>query len=753
MKSHSSVLALVLGLSPLALPAQTPPLGSEFLVNTYTNYDQTQPALASTGAGDFVVVWRSQVGDGSGYGIFGQRFDHLGAKAGSQFQVNTYTTGDQDYPAVAGAGNGSFVVVWESKYQDGSSEGIFGQRFGLKPSISPFLPPTLVKVGSEFQVNTYTTGSQSGPAIAMNGEGGFVIVWNSFDSRGDNVIGQIFDASGARVGSEFQVNTSTLGAHSEPSVGFDGAGNFVVAWTGPDVQSYGVFAQRFDRTGTKVGPEFLVNKDISQDQNRPSLAVGKAGDFVVVWDSWDQDLSSWGVFGRRFDSSGEPLGDDTQINTYTPGPEDRPSVAADGAGNFVVVWDSPYPGVPVAAIFEQRFDRAGNRIGGNLQLSTYNDFQLIAKVVNDGAGFDAVWVSAGQDGSGSGIYGRREDRAPVGLSVDSRAANGTISDANGVLEPGEEVLVAPAWSNRSTGNFGDFAGTVANFIGPAAVYSITGPSADYGPIPSGGLGVCDDGTATAPCYKLGVSGPRPVTHWDATLEEDVSFGGGHVWTIHVGDSFTDVPRSQPFYKKIETLLHYGITNGCTPTTYCPGNSVTRDQMSIFIGKGIAGLGELVPTTGFLDGQAYNCSPGGHSLFTDVSPTDAFCRHVHYLAAENVTTGCGNNQYCPTSVVTRDTMASFIAKAIVAPGGGNAVPLTYGPDPGTGFSYSCDPTSPNIHFSDVPTSNAFCKHIHYLWARGIVTGCTPTTYCPTQTVARDAMAKFIANGFGLQLYRP
>ena len=59
----------------------------------------------------------------------------------------------------------------------------------------------------------------------------------------------------------------------------------------------------------------------------------------------------------------------------------------------------------------------------------------------------------------------------------------------------------------------------------------------------------------------------------------------------------------------------------------------------------------------------------------------------------------------------------------------------------------------IHFTDVTAANAFCRHIHYLWARGIVDGCTATTYCPSTPVARDAMAKFLVNAFGLQLYGP
>ena len=90
------------------------------------------------------------------------------------------------------------------------------------------------------------------------------------------------------------------------------------------------------------------------------------------------------------------------------------------------------------------------------------------------------------------------------------------------------------------------------------------------------------------------------------------------------------------------------------------------------------------------------------------------------------------------------MAAFIAKALVAPQGGAGRPAAYGPDPVTGLSYSCDAGSPTIHFTDVPATDVFCKHVHYLWAKGIITGCGATTYCPDDAVTRDAMAKFLSN---------
>ncbi len=340
------------------------------------------------------------------------------------------------------------------------------------------------------------------------------------------------------------------------------------------------------------------------------------------------------------------------------------------------------------------------------------------------------------------------------LDVD-RAPNSIVSDGNGVLEPEESVFVEPSWKNP-TGSSETPTGTASAFTGPAGPdYNLDDDAADYGTIGAGAVKDCH--LATGNCYQLTVStggGPRPAVHWDATFLETLTSGDpAKQWTLHIGDSFTDVPRSQPFYKRIETLLHNGITAGCTATTYCPTDRVARSQMAIFIAKGISGGGANVPASGLINAQPYDCRPGGNSLFTDVAPTDIFCKHVHYVAAQNVTLGCAAGKYCPNDNVLRLDMASFIAKAVVAPAGGPGVPMTYGPDPVTGFSYSCSAASPNIHFTDVPVTNTFCKHVHYLWARGMITGCSATKYCPTDPVTRDTMAKFLSAAFKLALYGP
>ncbi|MEP6769190.1 MAG: hypothetical protein ABJC61_11005 [Acidobacteriota bacterium] len=349
-------------------------------------------------------------------------------------------------------------------------------------------------------------------------------------------------------------------------------------------------------------------------------------------------------------------------------------------------------------------------------------------------------------------------QVPAALSVDAHPGTGTSSDANGVLEPGESVLVEPTWTYQGT-SAATLTGVASGLWGPAgAAYGLGDASASYGAVPAVVTGNGDTvgcRSTTGNCYRVSVSSPpnRPATHWDASFDETLSTSGIRKWMLHVGDSFDDVPRSNLYYPKIEALLHAGVTSGCAPAGYCPGDTVPRSQMAIFIANALARGGGNVPVSGVVGTAPYTCAPGGTSVYADVLATDSFCRHVHYLAAQNVTLGCSTGLYCPSTAVSRIEMAGFVAKATLAPGGGAAVPLAYGPDAETGRSYSCAPAAPSLHFTDVPASDPFCKHAHYLWARGAIAGCSPSEYCPVPAVTRAEMAKFLSKAFGLALYGP
>jgi len=157
-------------------------------------------------------------------------------------------------------------------------------------------------VGSEFQVNVYTTGSQGSASVATDAHENFVVVWA--DAAG--IVGRRFTASGAPRGGEFLVRSYTAGYPSLPSVASSANGSFVVVWHsyGPDGSASGVFGHRFDAFGAPAGGEFAVNTYTTGNQSQPVVSSDASGNFVVVWQSAGQDANGYGVFSRRFDASG-----------------------------------------------------------------------------------------------------------------------------------------------------------------------------------------------------------------------------------------------------------------------------------------------------------------------------------------------------------------------------------------------------------------------------------------------------------------
>lgn len=90
---------------------------------------------------------------------------------------------------------------------------------------------------------------------------------------------------------------------------------------------------------TPVGPEFKVNTFTTSTQATTfsrSIASEDNGNFVVVWSSFNQDFSSWGVYGQRYDANGIAQGGEFRVNTFTLTEQQNPAVAMDADGDFVV---------------------------------------------------------------------------------------------------------------------------------------------------------------------------------------------------------------------------------------------------------------------------------------------------------------------------------------------------------------------------------------------------------------------------------
>ena len=187
-------------------------------------------------------------------------------------------------------------------------------------------------------------------------------------------------------------------------------GAFVVAWGSQpqDGYNYGIFARRFDAAGNMQGVEFQVNVYTETGQDDPSVSLAANGDFVVAWESTEQDGGSSGIFARAFTSTGEPRGGELQVNSYTPSGQYRPSVAAGADGDFVITWDSAGgQDGSTTGVFMRGFNSAGHALV-ELQVSTFTQsIQSAPSVAASGSRFVVAWQSDSQDGSGFGVFAQR----------------------------------------------------------------------------------------------------------------------------------------------------------------------------------------------------------------------------------------------------------------------------------------------------------------------------------------------------------
>ena len=404
--------------------------------------------IAACGAGSNAAPAASQLAARTSASAIAQS-----SPLGAETRVNTFTAGDQENPATAMDASGNYVVVWDSVGQDGSLDGIYGQRFS-----STGLP-----VGSEFQVNTFTPNRQFSPAVTMLPNGNFVVVWESDNEKGDTSItieARIFAADGSPLTGELQLNKShyfptTAGV----SVASDANGNFVVGWTeqnrgaGVGFDLYWVKACVYNSSGSPLFSPVVVAFGDNAQLRVPVVAMNATGDWAIAWVQTDNS-----IYARHYKPNAKAQGGAFRVdvaNASLPA-VDRPAIAMDGAGNFTIAWEAFHADQSTAGIQVQRFNAAGTAqgaafvagsgAGGNLQLnpsigmdtngdfviaahsdgiyaqryaaggtavgsefrvnsSTTHNTQLFASVGMNGTGnFVIAWQNFGQDGSGRGVY-------------------------------------------------------------------------------------------------------------------------------------------------------------------------------------------------------------------------------------------------------------------------------------------------------------------------------------------------------------
>jgi hypothetical protein len=440
--------------------------GGEFVVNSRTYGAQRRVDVASSAAGEFVVVWQTY--PQYVFDIHAQRFDASGTRAGGEIDV-TADPFPQDHPSVGVAADGSFVVVWEDyEYSYGGSlYRIAGRRFGSGGS----------PVGSEFKINT-TDGTYYNTAVASAPAGDFIVAWASYSDPDDGddaaVRARRFDANGTPLANDFPVNTYTTGFQDSPQLTRAADGSFVVVWQ--DAARQAIAAQRYDNAGAPLGGEFLVNTSPACCGVEVRAAGAPDGRFVVVWRG-GASFPGFDIVGRRFDSAGNPVGGEFVVNSVTTGAQFRADVTMAPDGSFVVAWMNDGFATDV---FARRFDASGAPLGGDFQVNrdhegdaSYSSSLAVAGA-DDGT-FVVSWRSGYEYGSETDIIAQRFFNGTVGCTAAPRldcrkqtSPAGIFQFRNSGLDSADKLVWR--WPSGEATNLNEFGDPLTNDAVALCIY-------------------------------------------------------------------------------------------------------------------------------------------------------------------------------------------------------------------------------------------------------------------------------------------
>ena len=441
------------------------------------------------------------------------------------------------------------------------------------------------------QPNSRSTSRRPAPQrdarVARRPTGEFMVVWRSpQDDQGGAVMARRYQANGTPVAGEFQVNTRELGYQYQPDAAYFSDGSAIIVWTsyGQDGSNAGVYGQRLDASGAKLGPEFNVNTYTTGFQGRPSVAVGPDGDFAVIWQSAGQDGSDLAIRAQQFDPTGKRLGVELPVNDFTTGLQGAPHVTAQPNGQYVAVWDSV-----------DRRRRKQHRGAARRASPKWATIAVDAPrgAVADGSSNHNRVLEAGRS---------RRRRAPRSRTT---RTDPLPLDGHGLEPP--RPSGPDLHARRRVGRLRHDRAGATNDCFAVGGDCLPGRDHRHASRPALGRGVRRDALVRRLHPDRGAPRRRQLPR--------------------------RAPDTTPSIRSSRTSSTTAVTGGCAGGGYCPANNVTRAQMAVFLLK--ARWGSL-----FLP------APATGTAFPDVPASNPFAPWIEELVREGITAGCGGGLYCP-----------------------------------------------------------------------------------------------------------
>lgn len=288
------------------------------------------PAIDTSSLGEVMVVWEDPDG-----GIQGQAVNSMGEASSEVFDVSLGANGA--LPSVTWTSDDDVAVTWERRDDSlgGDSRSVaisqFRRAIGseLKFDGKRAIGSEFRAIGSEFRISKALF-----PAVVSNGDGEYIVTWTGTNSG--KRMARYFDDDGRPSSSNLRLGSS--GAETPSSIAMLPTGETLVVW---DEVARRRIKGRLLVGGRAIGSQFRINTPGLDNSDSPSVTANMAGDFTVVWQRYNRDGSS-DIVGRIIDVFGRAIGSQFAItgdSSLKNGDVNfAPQVAADGAGNQVVVW-------------------------------------------------------------------------------------------------------------------------------------------------------------------------------------------------------------------------------------------------------------------------------------------------------------------------------------------------------------------------------------------------------------------------------
>ncbi len=258
-------------------------------------------------------------------------------------------------------------------------------------------------VFSEVQANTFTNSRQERPSVAPTADGGMVVAWASRRQEDGSygVYAQRLDPVGRKIGGEVHVNQRTAGGQDEPAVAVTDDGEVWIAWssTHTDGQGKAIMLRRYAMTPFGIEPitnETIANATTVGDQSTPAIAIGGNGDVLLAWTQTLDDRSN--IITRAFNTLGEPVSEESTI-AATKGAIDRRASLATTPGGFTLVWSRQSDGAASWDVIAHRVNALGAPLGQPIMVGDTDALRIEPSIAADASGATVIaWLE--QDASG-----------------------------------------------------------------------------------------------------------------------------------------------------------------------------------------------------------------------------------------------------------------------------------------------------------------------------------------------------------------